>query len=245
MGGGSIFLGKSLAPLNWLNDVDPYIYSFFKVVKESPIQFCQYIQSRGTPTVSKWIELKESNIENESLIERAYKLLFFNRSNYSGIFTSNPLGGLKQESEWKIDCRWNENLICKRIIEASTKLEYAEITNIDFQTMITTPGENVLLMLDPPYYEKGHQLYPFSMQKEDHERLAELLRNTDHKFLLTIDDCTEVREIYYDHRFTFINESWKYTVNSNKNNNEGKELFITNIDKDILTKDIFLTEQVR
>lgn len=245
LGGGSIFLGKPLAINNWLNDIDPYVISFFQIVKEKPIDFCLYIQKQGKPTINKWFELKSSKLKDENLIERAYKFLFLNRTNYSGIFKSNPIGGLKQESEWKIDCRWNEKLICKRIIESSTKLENAVVTNRDFEELISVPGEKVLLMLDPPYYKKGHQLYPFSMKKEDHVRLANSLKNTSHNFVLTIDDCEEVREIYKFNSFKYFSTSWKYTVHSNKKDNNGKELFITNFDiSNIDAQNLSLTQNV-
>lgn len=245
LGGGSIFLGKTLASDNWLNDIDPYVISFFNIVKEKPIEFCLYIQQQGKPTINKWFELKTSKFQDESIIERAYKFLFLNRTNYSGIFKSNPIGGLKQESEWKIDCRWNEKLICKRIIEASTKLENATITNIDFEQLISNPGDKVLLMLDPPYYQKGHQLYPYSMKKEDHVRLANLLKKTSHNFILTIDDCDEVREIYEYSTFKYFSTSWKYTVHSNKKDNNGKELFVTNFDiSNIEAQNLSLSQNV-
>ncbi|WP_283657231.1 DNA adenine methylase [Paenibacillus sp. RC343] len=106
-------------------------------------------------------------------------------------------------------------------------MKNVNITSLDFSDVITAPGENVLLMVDPPYYEKGSRLYPVSMSPNEHQHLAELLRDTNHNFFLTIDDCPEVREMY--NWANFIPQNWYYTVNSKKKDNVGKELFITNI----------------
>ena len=226
-GGGSIFFGKRLAEYNWVNDKDPYIYDFFITVRDNPIELCILIQQYGKPTIERWHQYRNEPMPDDRL-ERAYRFLFFNRTNYSGIFHSNPIGGLNQESQWKIDCRWNEKLICKRIIECSSKLQEVNITCFDFEEVISKPGENVLLMIDPPYYKNGSKLYPLSLDHNDHVRLSKLLKSTNHKFILTIDDCEEIREIYNDSGFYFYNTTWKYTINSRKQNNNGKELFISN-----------------
>lgn len=66
------------------------------------------------------------------------------------------------------------------------------------------------------------------MSHEDHLRLAKLLKETPHKYLITIDDSIETREIYLTEN-TYVNhETWKYTVHSKKSDNNGQELFISN-----------------
>ncbi|MFK4305264.1 DNA adenine methylase [Paenibacillus sp. RC254] len=225
VGGGAIFFGKQIAKYNWLNDKDVNIKSFLKTVRDNPNYLCEMVR-KIKPSVELWQYYRTQEISNSDLI-RAFRFLFFNRTNYSGIYNANPIGGLKQLSDWKIDCRWNADMLCKRILECSKKLKNVNITSLDFSDVITAPGENVLLMVDPPYYEKGSRLYPVSMSPNEHQHLAELLRDTNHNFFLTIDDCPEVREMY--NWANFIPQNWYYTVNSKKKDNVGKELFITNI----------------
>jgi DNA adenine methylase len=227
LGGASIFLGKKKSQVNWLNDRDSLVSNFFTVVRDNPIDLCITIQQRGAPTLDRWLEYRNSPLPNDD-VEKAYRFLFFNRTNYSGIYKSNPIGGINQKSAWKIDCRWNSELLCKRIIESSSKFKEVKITNDDFEKLITAPGENVLLMLDPPYYEKGSQLYPVCMTHNDHVRLRNALECTSHKFILTIDDCPAIRELYSNKGLYIYEATWKYTVNSKKKDNNGKELFISN-----------------
>lgn len=226
VGGGSIFFGKPLANNCWINDKDPNVFSFFEIIRDRPIELCNLIRNTY-PTIELWKNYRNREISLDKL-EKAFNLLFFNRTNYSGIYTANPIGGIDQSSEWKIDCRWNPEMLCERILSCSEKLQGVTITNTDFEEIITSPGNNVLLIIDPPYYEKGHQLYPVSMSHDDHVRLAELLRRTNHNFLLTIDDNEETRKIYSCDHFIVNQETWLYTVNSNKEVRDGKELFISN-----------------
>lgn len=225
-GGGSIFFGKSLSETNWINDKDYRVYNFFKVVKENPGQLCDIIRN-VQPNIDLWKNFRLNSVIDDK-ITQAFQFLFFNRTNYSGIYHANPIGGLKQSSKYKIDCRWNPNSLCDRITRCSKKLQTVKITNLDFESLIVTPGENVFLVIDPPYYLKGNSLYPVGMQHEEHVQLANLLRETPHKFLLTIDDNEFTREIYHSNDFIYNQETWFYTIHSKKKDNKGKELFISN-----------------
>jgi DNA adenine methylase len=226
LGGGSIFFKKRLAKYNWINDKDPLVYAFFLTLRDDPEGICKKIYDIGVPTIEKWKYLRST--KPETILDKAFYLLFFNRTNYSGIFKANPIGGISQKSKWKIDCRWNADLLCHRIMECSKKLQGTKITCLDFQDVILAPGKDVLIFLDPPYYQKGSQLYPVSMKHEEHVKMAELLKNTNHRFLLTIDDCLITRKIYGCEKFYINFESWSYTINSSKETKLGKEMFISN-----------------
>ncbi|MDU5143668.1 MAG: DNA adenine methylase [Paenibacillus dendritiformis] len=228
VGGGAIFFAKQKAPINWLNDKDENVSNFLQVIKNNPFELCELVNSIA-PTVEIWQKFRgERQQENVDPIQKAFRFLFFNRTNYSGIYNANPIGGLKQKSQYKISCRWNSEMLCKRIIECAKKLRDSKITNYDFKQVILKEGEDVFLMVDPPYYEKGSSLYPVFMSPDDHKELAYLLMNSPHYFLLTIDDCEEVREMY-SWANIILPQNWFYTVNSKKKDNVGKELFVTNL----------------
>ncbi|WP_036634962.1 DNA adenine methylase [Paenibacillus massiliensis] len=226
LGGGSIFLSKPLSSINWINDKDFRVFNFFNVIRDSPDHLCKMIKETQ-PTVELWREFR-SMAASEDKVFQAFQFLFFNRTNYSGIYNANPIGGLNQNSKYKIDCRWNPEMLCSRIQLCSDKLQSIKITNQDFSNLILAPGEDVLLLIDPPYYVKGNSLYPIGMKPDEHRALARLLKETTHKFLLTIDDNEHTREIYKSDDFIYNQETWFYTVHSKKKDNTGKELFISN-----------------
>ncbi|MBP2113391.1 DNA adenine methylase [Paenibacillus silagei] len=229
VGGGAIFFAKQKASHNWLNDKDENITHLFEVMKTQPYDLCEMVL-KTQPTVELWqkYRLEREQIDLYDPLERAFRFLFFNRTNYSGIYNANPIGGIEQKSQYKIFCRWNPEMLCNLILKCSQKLIDTRITNFDFRNVITKEGENVFLMIDPPYYKKGSSLYPVYMTPEEHLQLAELLRESRHSFLLTIDDCPEIREMYSWAQIILPRE-WHYTINSKKSDNIGKELFITNI----------------
>jgi DNA adenine methylase len=247
LGGASIYLkletqGKKI----WLNDKDKNIATLFIVIKDHPNELCNMVQNVH-PTIETWEKIRYSSPENE--IDIAFRTFFLNRTNYSGILSAAPIGGYRQESAYPIDCRWNPTDLTKRILHCSTKLREVRITSDDFMFPIAAPSKgNVFLMIDPPYYIKGNQLYDEGMTHEDHVRLRDLISMTKHKFLLTYDNCKEVRELYSDiPGVHFFNTGWAYstaTVQSNAKRKLGKELFITNIAEISETLEMVHTEQL-
>lgn len=234
LGGASIYLnllthGKKI----WLNDKDNNIATLFKVIRDYPNDLCDMIKDVH-PTIELWEKIRYSSPSIE--IDIAFKTLFLNRTNYSGILSAAPIGGFRQESEYPIHCRWNAEELVKRILHCSLKFKDVKITSDDFLFPIVAPSKgNVFLMIDPPYYIKGNQLYDEGMSHEDHLRLRDLLATTNHKFLLTYDNCNEIIELYSKlPGIHFFNTGWAYsagTVQSKEKRKQGKELFITNIDE--------------
>ena len=107
-----------------------------------------------------------------------------------------------------------------------------KITNYDYQDVVETEGDNVFVFLDPPYYSATKSaLYGKNGNMHttfDHERFAEVLKKSNHKWLITYDNSEYIKEL-----FSFANiEEWNLTYgmrNVNKNGSQvGKELFISN-----------------
>jgi len=228
LGGASIFLTKPQAETSWLNDKDENIATLWNVIKNRPDELCNIIDMVH-PTIDLWKIISNENYITDE-ITRAFRCLFLNRTNYSGILNAKPIGGFSQSSKYKIDCRWNQNILKQRIMHCSSLLRNTKITSLNFDEIIEENGTDVFIVIDPPYYQKGSMLYPISMTPHEHKHLSDLLRYTTHKFLLTIDDCDTVRKLYSWANFTYT-EQWFYTINSQQGNCKmGKELFITNFD---------------
>ena len=59
---------------------------------------------------------------------------------------------------------------------------------------------NAIVYFDPPYYEKGRELYLNFFKHEDHVRIRseiERLKNLD--WVITYDDYPEIRSLYSEH----------------------------------------------
>lgn len=224
-GSASIFFRKPLTKKNWLNDLDEDVSSVLLAIKNFPEELCDLI-NMTTPTVDLWLKMK--NAQPNTIIGKAYRTIVRNRTSFSGILGANPIGGIQQNSQYTIDCRWNPERFCKNIKLCSEKLANVKITSSDFSKVIKAKGNNVLLIIDPPYYQRGFNLYQKQFDIDDHIRLMEMLKKTNHKFLLTYDDCPEIKDLYQ--WANIIEESWFYSISNKIQRTKGKELFILNYD---------------
>ena len=212
-GGGSI--GLKLLSDNtgitrlWINDKDVGIACLWTSVIKYHDEFKERTRS-FTPSVQAFYELRHElttisamPTEPARIVDLGFKKLAIHQTSYSGLGTKSggPLGGAEQKSRYKIDCRWSPEYICKKVDKLHDLFAAIEVrgnccTNLDFADVIEDAHCCSLLYIDPPYYVKGNDLYQHGFTIEDHERLADTLRKTEHAWVLSYDDCCEVRQLY-------------------------------------------------
>lgn len=223
VGGGSVFFAKRKAKINWINDLEADIINVYReIANQSTVKKFASLFGDEIATRERHAEVSAINPRND--FERAFKTYYLNRTSYSGII-HKPSWGYKEgksapPKSWK-----------KFLLSCSDKLSGTKMTTNDFEKVInqSSAGNRTLMYLDPPYYNADQKrAYTKSFESKDHVRLAGVLRNTNHFFCLSYDDCAEVRELY---DWAYIYErKWLYnTANVNgKARKLGRELIITN-----------------
>lgn len=230
VGGGSVFVyvkQKHPAKKYWINDIYYNLYLFWEKAQQNPNDLIKQIQSWKNEFVNgkELYHYLVENIEKFGELNKAAAFFVFNRITFSGTSES---GGFSNAAFKK---RFTQSSI-ERVKALSNILNHTKITNLDYQEVVNTEGENVFIFLDPPYYSTTKSaLYGKNgnLHKSfNHERFADVLKKTNHKWLITYDDSEYVREL-----FSFANiRGWNLTYgmrNVNKSGNQnGKELFISN-----------------
>jgi DNA adenine methylase len=228
VGGGNIFFAKPKVRYNWLNDLESGVMDTYKVMADVKLrEELIALVSKELATPERHNEVK--NFVPRSLIERAFRTYYLNRTSYSGIINKPAWGYAEGKSSPPQN--WG-NFIKK----AGKKLSGIKLTSIDFAEVVKAEkeGETVLMYIDPPYYhadQKRAYTKPFSI--EDHYRLESLLRETDFLFCLSYDDCEEIRSLY---KWAEIYEqSWLYNTANIRGRERkiGNELIITNYEVSI------------
>lgn len=225
VGGGSVLLEVARQyPKLWLhaNDKDYWMYCFWKIVSEDSNRFASLLDKvKAQPTLELFYKLREEKTEDE--IECAYRAIFFNRTTFSGILSSGPIGGKEQKSKYAVDCRYNAIKLQIKILNCrDLLLGRTVVTNdsfFDCEALI----DDHCIYADPPYYLKGDMLYPERMNHKDHETLSLLLQKRNN-WVLSYDDCPEVREFYKDCKI--IDLAARYCINGKKENWENKNELI-------------------
>lgn len=224
-GGATVFFNKAKAQNNWLNDLDSELVCCYEVLRDPALRermATEFAAEIASP--ERWREYFDYIPQNHYEIGKKY--YYLNRTSFSGKLVSAAWGYRPKRS--LPPERWHE-----RILPCGKFLEGVKLTNLDFAEVINVPGDNVLMYVDPPYYlPPKHKHYRCGFDKVDHERLAECLKQTKHKFFLTYEDCPEVRALYS--WANIYNVKFFYRVdNSAVRGGErqvGFELVITNYD---------------
>lgn len=229
VGGGSVLLAVAKKYPNiqlFANDKDYWMYCFWKVVAGTDSNKLAELLDLVAikPTLELFYKLREEETNDE--IKCAYKAIFFNRTTFSGILYSGPIGGKGQKSKYTIDCRYNPDKLKKKILNCNKLLAgRTEVENKDFSDYEILTKTNCHAYLDPPYYHKGNVLYIEKMNEFQHEQLSEILHKRSN-WILSYDDCIEVRNLYQQHQLLYL--MTRYSINGKKDNWESKrELIIS------------------
>src|SRR5258708_1425800 len=138
-------------------------------------------------------------LEKQSLsnTETAFMKLTIHQMSYSGLGTlAGPIGGWRQLGDYGIGCRYNTKLLCNKIDQYHKLILDNKITfsNLDFSEIKYI--NDCYVYLDPPYFKNSHQLYEIHFNNEDHIRLCNFLHSSKFQWLLSYDDCSEIRNMY-------------------------------------------------
>jgi DNA adenine methylase len=223
VGGGSIFFAKKKVQFNWLNDLEKDVVDVFTGFCDD--QIVKYLETQLAIEIATPERHKEvKNYIPLNFTEKVFRTYFLNRTSYSGII-NKPAWGYK---EGKSSPPQNWTAFVK---QAALKLKNVKMTALDFQDVVFAKpkGKSVLMYLDPPYFHADQKrAYTKSFILEDHIRLSNVLRSTEHNFCLSYDDCKEIRDLYC---WAYIYEKkWLYNTANKKGETRdlGNELIITN-----------------
>ena len=225
-----------------INDIDPAIWSFWHCVLEHYDAFVQRIEQ--TPvTISEWMRQREVyRAQVADPLELGFAAFFLNRTNRSGIIkAAGVIGGIGQQGDYKLDCRYNRDDLIRRIGRVHKYRDRIHLTNLDAleflnrcQTHLPTDS---LLFIDPPYFGKGAGLYTSFYRPEDHARVASEILKVTLPWVVTYDDVPEIRQLYKSRR------QFSFDINySLQNKRVGNEILIAS--KGLRLPDAFRSRQI-
>jgi DNA adenine methylase len=252
-GSGSVLLGNTDAcHFEVYNDFDKNLVNLFRCMKERTVAtirelgFCNLNSREDFIAIRKFFEHEEfddmylseelrltevtfpppeaeelkkirTRITEDYDVRRAamfLKLLRYSYSSSCKTFASQPM-----------DIRRLFSLI--RDLE--DRMASVVIENKDFEALINQYDRpDAFFYLDPPYFST-EDMYAVGFSWDDHVRLRDRLKNLNGKFLLSYNDCPEIRDLYKD--FNILDFSRTHSMAQRyEAGKEFKELLIANYD---------------
>ncbi len=183
-----------------LNDADPAIFDFWWAVINQNSALLDRLDKKRV-SMAEWrrqrsVYRKSGRV---SRLRRAFAAFYLNRCNRSGIIMNGgPVGGVRQTGRWKLNARFNKAELRNRlgrVAEYGDRIHVSGDDGLEFIDRLDTAS--TFFFIDPPYFHKGETLYLNTLDAAYHASLAERLRQlASAAWILTYDDCTEVRRMY-------------------------------------------------
>lgn len=253
-GSGSVLLGKpEIHPFEVYNDFDKNLVNLFRCMKERTMAtvrelgFCNLNSREDFNAIRKFFEQREeftdeylseelllteltfpplqanelkelrTRITKDHDVRRAamfLKLLRYSYSSSCKSFASQPF-----------DIRKLFGLIK----ELENRMANVVVENQDFETLIKHYDRpDSFFYADPPYFS-SEGMYEVGFGWDDHVRLRDTFKGIKGKFLLSYNDCEEIRELYEG--FSLLDFSRTHAmVQRYEAGREFKELLIGNYD---------------
>jgi|SRR5579872_461411 len=217
-GGAQVFFHKQPSNVEVLNDLDFDIVNFFRVCQwhyEELVRYLKYCLASRT--------LHELHVKSDPAtltdIQRAGRFYYLQKNSFGGLIVRQKFHyGVTQPSNY------NPERIPEIIAQAHARLARVQIESLPYEQILEKYDRpTTVFYLDPPYWER--KLYKFNFRPSDFKELERRLGKLSGKFLLSLDDRPEIREMF--HRFHLQSVELAYTAKRDARTRH-RELFITN-----------------
>ncbi|MBX4335697.1 DNA adenine methylase [Bartonella raoultii] len=203
LGSGVIFLNKRPAKYSVINDLNGEITNLFQCVQND---FDALAKRLEWFVCSRQLFFELAAIDPESLtkVERAARFLFLQRCVMYGKkdYVSFSFARKKTIS-------FNPDKLLARMRCVRQKLLDTTILNYSWERVVQLfDAPDSLFYLDPPYFMKKKCYSSGNFDEKDFVSMAKLLQNIQGKFVLSLNDCDAVREIFKDFDFLEVETLW-------------------------------------
>ena len=200
-----------------INDLDKGIYSFWRAILTETNRFIDDIRNVEL-TVNEWNRQRQVIDDcRRYSYELGFATFYMNRTNRSGIIKGGVIGGVEQAGTWKMNARFNREGLIERIAKIAEKKSRIHLYNKDVSSFVLNYlpryQQNAFVYFDPPYFEKGKQLYLNFFSYNDHARIERMIDNhVNCDWVITYDDVQEIADIYQNHILRRIDLNYSAAV---------------------------------
>ena len=185
-GGWVLFHKQPLNDFEVYNDFNPNLVNLYRCVRDKPQELIDeltfVLNSREDFDHIKQMQKEKIEIPDVKRAANFYQLIRYSYASGCDSFGSQP------------HSMWNNFPL---IFQASRRLQKVLIENRDFEKLIQHYDRPVsFFYCDPPYYATESYYDDVDFGRKDHQRLADCLCSINGKFLLSYNDCPEIRELY-------------------------------------------------
>jgi DNA adenine methylase len=218
-GAAWIFFKKPPSKVEVINDLDSDLITFYRVVQNHLEEFLK--QFKWLLTSREWFQDWKDQLEVRGLtdIQKAARYYYVQRLAFGGKVRGRTYGVQIDRAIPRI----NLLRIEEEMSTVHLRLAHVRIENLKWQDLIKRYDRpDTFFYCDPPYH--GHPDYKHNLVLEDYVEMAKILMAIKGKFILSINDNPDMREVFKDFKIQQV--SLLYSVG--KKPTKANELIIQN-----------------
>jgi DNA adenine methylase len=218
LGGGQVFFRKAPSKVEVLNDLDGDVVNFFRCAQQHHDELCR--QLKFVLVSREWFQvIDKQNPAALTDIQRAARFFYLQKNAYAGL-----VHGRHYAAKVVGPPGFNPSSLPAIFDNVHKRLARVQIESLSFEEFIPKfDRPTTLFFCDPPYWQR--KLYNFNFTGEQFRLLADLLQSIRGKFVLTVDDVPQLRELFHKSNITEI--AIPYTA-QREAGKRFRELIITN-----------------
>ena len=220
--GWVLFYKEKWAKAEVYNDINGDLVNLFRVVKASPQKLIeQFEYNLASRELFNYYKKEFVPADDIQKAVRFVYLLVYSYSKKMGAY------GYRRGREGEV--RTIDGFI-ERVKIIHERLKTVNIEHDDYSAILNRYDEShAFFYLDPPYYDYCSSLKREVYKEINHVELSERLKTIKGKFLLSYNDCPEIREIYKDYNKIEVERQNSLTTSKpNSKNKRYHELLIMN-----------------
>lgn len=220
IGMGGIFFRRSLKPkCEVINDISKDVATLFRILQRHYPQFLDTLKFQLTSR-SECQRLLKTDPDTLTDLERAARFLYLQRISFAGKVQGRTFGVSLRGA------RFDLTKVEPLLEDVHERLSGVIIEHLPYADCIKRYDRpDTLFYIDPPYWDCETYYGKGVFSKDDFQALSDELKEIKGRFLMSINDVPEIREIFAS--FEIEEVTLKYTANA-KGPRQAKELVIGN-----------------
>ncbi|AMK18683.1 DNA adenine methylase [Sphingobium sp. MI1205] len=223
MGMGGVFLRRTRRPgAEYINDWSEDVSTFFRILQRHYVAFLDMLRFQLT-TRSGFEKLLRVDPSTQTDLERAARFLYLQRLAFGGKVAGRNFGVDPMNSGGFDVTRLAPML--EQLHERLASVTIERLRWHDFIRRYDRP--DTLFYLDPPYFGSEGDYGADLFDRSQFSTMAEQLSTIEGRFLLSINDCPEIRQLFG--AFQMVEVDLLYSIGSGSPT-DARELVISNVD---------------
>ncbi|OSQ45527.1 DNA adenine methylase [Thalassospira sp. MCCC 1A01428] len=192
VGMGGVFLRRIRQPkAEVINDINRELATFYRILQRHYVPFMEMMKFQIT-TRAEFERLVKTDPTTLTDLERAARFLYLQRTAFGGKVSGRNFG-VSVERPGRFDI----TKLGPMLDDLHSRLSGVVIECLPYGDFITRYDRaETLFYLDPPYFGGENDYGKNVFERADFERLSELLRGLSGRFILSLNDVPEIRQIF-------------------------------------------------